>query len=324
MPMKKTGSFSDMIYNDALFKGRAHLLDQKKLAAPETWKLTAGDLKNTNARIVEERFPVPVHRYNFHARPFFGFRGGYVGQRIEYDEILPRCKGKLDSLEWKGITEEDRYTARNWYIRSHMKNIRESSHYQYKNFTQGERGSYLWGAILSVALWLLVNQGLPWENNRVWMSGNPDNQSEIGMEPSFLMNVPLVGDLLLFFVNGHFIRNDWGADQYRYPLWTERDGGVDPTVDRDLLRRRELVNVTPLGLWEVRENGKVKSTPSDAFRSEHELYYDGADGPSRVGPYDVSTWKSGEQIHSAHEGVAHSTQSYIFSTGQASGYHARG
>jgi len=323
-PLKKTGAFGDVIHNDAIFKGRAHLLDAKAIAAPASWKLTAGDLKNTKSKIDEEQFPIPEHRYNFHARPFFGFRGAYVGQRIEYDEILPRCKGKLSGLEWKGLTEEDRYTARNWYIRAHNKNIRESSHYQYKNFTQGERGSYFFLLAFSISMWLLVNQGLPWENNRIWMSGSPDNQAEIGTKPSTIMQFPILGDILLFFVNGQFHRNDWGADQYRYPLWTERDGGIDPVADRDLLKRRELVDVTPLGLWEVRENGKVKSTPSAAFRTEHELYADGAEGPSQIGPYDVSTWKSGEKINSAHEGVGHSSQSFIFSTGQGAAYHSRG
>ena len=69
--------------------------------------------------------------------------------------------------------------------------------------------------LFSVALWLMVNQGLPWENNRIWMSGNPDNQAEIGTKPSLIMSTPVLGDILLFFVNGQFLRNDWGADQYR-------------------------------------------------------------------------------------------------------------
>ena len=98
---------------------------------------------------------------------------------------------------------------------SDNKNIRESSHYQYKNFTQGERGSYFFIIAFSISMWLLVNQGLPWENNRIWMSGNPDNQAEIGTKPSTIMQIPVLGDILLFFVNGQFHRNDWGADQYR-------------------------------------------------------------------------------------------------------------
>ena len=65
----------------------------------------------------EEAFPVPVHRYGFWATPFTGNNGLYVGQQIPYDQILPRCKGKLSPLEWKGLSEEDRYTARNHYIR---------------------------------------------------------------------------------------------------------------------------------------------------------------------------------------------------------------
>jgi hypothetical protein len=36
-PLKKTGAFGDVIYNDAIFKGRAHLLDAKALAAPASW-----------------------------------------------------------------------------------------------------------------------------------------------------------------------------------------------------------------------------------------------------------------------------------------------
>jgi len=75
-PLKKTGAFGDVIHNDAIFKGRAHLLDAKALAAPASWvfprlmplelrffkKLTAGDLKNTKSKIDEEQFPIPEHR----------------------------------------------------------------------------------------------------------------------------------------------------------------------------------------------------------------------------------------------------------------------
>ena len=80
--------------------------------------MTAGDLKNTKKKVDEEAFPVPVHRFGFYASPFSHTQGYFVGQQINYDEILPRCKGKLHNLEWKHITEEDRYTARNHFIKT--------------------------------------------------------------------------------------------------------------------------------------------------------------------------------------------------------------
>ena len=81
-------------------------------------KLTAGDLKKTNKNKEEEQFPLPNHAYPFYPTPFTGSNGKYVQQRIEYENILPRCKGKLSVLEWGEVSEEDRYTSRNLFIRT--------------------------------------------------------------------------------------------------------------------------------------------------------------------------------------------------------------
>ena len=52
-----------------------------------------------------------------------------MGQSVRYEEILPRCEGKLSPLKWKNLTEEDRYTQRAWRIREGSKS------YFYKNST---------------------------------------------------------------------------------------------------------------------------------------------------------------------------------------------
>ena len=35
--MKKDGSFDSLIYNDALFRNKQHVLNPKMINAPETW-----------------------------------------------------------------------------------------------------------------------------------------------------------------------------------------------------------------------------------------------------------------------------------------------
>ena len=73
---------------------------------------------NTPALTVDQKFALPDHQYNYRATPLVGGdRGGKINQRIRYEELLPTCAGKLHKLQWSHLTEEDRYTKRNYLIR---------------------------------------------------------------------------------------------------------------------------------------------------------------------------------------------------------------
>ena len=91
--------------------------------------LASGWVVERKPKASNEPFPLPSHKYVFESNPFPGFMhngrysaqggdaGRFVGQSIDYDELLPRCEGKTSPLKWKYLTEEDRYTRRNWTIR---------------------------------------------------------------------------------------------------------------------------------------------------------------------------------------------------------------
>ena len=73
---------------------------------------------SNQALTVNEKYSLPHHEYCYLATPFLaGDRGGKINQRINYEELLPTCAGKLHKLEWSHLTEEDRYTKRNYVIR---------------------------------------------------------------------------------------------------------------------------------------------------------------------------------------------------------------
>ena len=73
---------------------------------------------NAPALTHDQKYALPDHQYTFLSFPLLGGdRGGKISQRIRYEEMLPTCAGKLHKLEWSHLTEEDRYTKRNFLIR---------------------------------------------------------------------------------------------------------------------------------------------------------------------------------------------------------------
>jgi len=298
--MKKDGSFDSLIYNDALFRNKQHVLNPKMINAPETWKLTAGDLKSTGKKVEEEAFPVPVHRYGFWATPFTGNNGLYVGQQIPYDQILPRCKGKLSPLEWKGLSEEDRYTARNHYIRCHNTSVVHTQHMHREDNGQTQwddvKTQLLYGSIFL----FLMYAGSPLSNNRCNMGLDPNDTYEIGMTTNPLMTTPGL-NLMNWWVMDAGSPGLQAIAQYKYPLWTEAE-----TSNNDVRQRfgnyASLATAVPCFNWENRDNGSVRPTPSKGFRENNELYYDGAEGPDKIGAYTVKLWKTGEKMKSINDG----------------------
>lgn len=311
-PMKKDGSFESLIYNDALFRNKLHVLDQKLIGAPETWKLTAGDLKKTNKNKEEEQFPLPNHAYPFYPTPFTGSNGKYVQQRIEYENILPRCKGKLSVLEWGEVSEEDRYTSRNLFIRTHNKTVSETQHMHREDAGEHERNP--WSILFYFAIYyLMFHAGMPWDNNRTAWGMNVDDMYDIGLKTNPLWTTPVLGEFWGFFHFGHAQKHLQYHEQYKYPLWTEAETGVK-SVLQDASNWRELSAVVPQFAGEIRENGLVKPLPTKHFRDSHELYYDGAVGPDRIGAYNVKQWRTGEPLKYATESYEIST-SGIFHNG---------
>jgi len=299
-PMKKDGSFDSLIYNDAVFRNKLHVLDKNRLKAPEQWKLTAGDLKKTSQTVDDEAFPVPVHRFPFYCTPFSGANGYYVGQQIQYEQILPRCKGKLHKLEWKEVSEEDRYTARNFYMRTHTENVRHTQHMHRDDAGQHERD--IWPMMFyAFVLYCLLYAGLPGQNNRsLWSPQNPDDSYNIGMATNALLTTPGISTFFGGFFMGYPQKHIQYHEQYKYPLWTEAEAGVK-TVLQNPTNYADLAKAVPQWAFEIRNNGTVKECPTPSFRNDHELYYDGAAGPDRIGAYFVKTWKNGEPIQNIME-----------------------
>ena len=143
----KDGSLRALIYNDALHRGKQHLLRDEfnpnrigKPEVPASWVSANYDSiicfmffqkiegrapasaeprgYSNQALTVDQKYSLPHHEYCYLATPFLaGDRGGKINQRIQYEELLPTCAGKLHKLEWSHLTEEDRYTKRNYVIR---------------------------------------------------------------------------------------------------------------------------------------------------------------------------------------------------------------
>lgn len=302
-PYRKTGSFDDLVYNDALFRKKLHVLDPNRIKAPESWKLTAGDLKKTGKKASSEAFPVPVHRYPFYVGPFSFADGRYVGQKIDYEEILPRCKGKLHNLEWKHLTEEDRYTARNHFIKTHSVEVKLS-----KDFHRDDRGQNenIWkvlpkGLFFIFLYYWLEYGGNPTNSNRALLGRDPDNSYEIGMAPNGFVQLPVVGHVYQWICSGLSSKLSHSSEQMKYPLWTEAETGIKSVLQNTPEQWFALSKIQPQWLYEIRENGSVGQTPSAKFREDNELYYDGAEGPDKIGAYNVKTWKTGEKIKSVQD-----------------------
>lgn len=304
--MRKDGSFESLIYNDALYRNKQHVYDPNRINAPESWKVLPGDLKKTNQKVSTEAFPLPTHRYPFFSTPFTNSNGFFVGQRIEYENILPRCKGKLHGLEWKEVSEEDRYTARNFYIRTHNVDVAHTQHMHREDTGDHERKPW---AILGymVIFYMLFYGGLPWLNNRTCWGMNPDDSYDIGLNTNQVLATPGLAQLYGYFFIGHSYRAMQSQEQMKYPLWTEAETGIQASglgMQHNMADYTDLAKAYPQFIGEIRDNGKVKGTPTQTFRDDHELYYDGAEGPDRIGAYNVGLWKTGgkvEKITDAYE-----------------------
>jgi len=310
-PMKKDGSFDSLIYNDALFRNKQHVLNPKMINAPETWKLTAGDLKSTGKKIEDEAFPVPVHRYGFWATPFTGNNGLYVGQQIPYDEILPRCKGKLSPLEWKGLSEEDRYTARNFYIRTHSTAPVHTQHMHREDSGQTQFDDIKTQIFYGLIIGFLVYAGSPLSNNRTNAGLNPDDMYEIGTTTNPILTTPGL-NLVTAWTWDFGSPGLQAIAQYKYPLWTEAETSND-NVRQTFGNYGSLATAVPQFNWEYRDNGTVKATPTVGFREANELYYDGAEGPDKIGPYHVKLWKTGEKMKTVNDGYETNTVGWYHS-----------
>ena len=123
-PQKKTGSFDDLIYNDALARGQRP--GQKRVASgwnvERTPKQSTDPLQVPDHRFPWQGVPNPLGPFVTGETGYQGHdRGRFMGQSVRYEEILPRCEGKLSPLKWKNLTEEDRYTQRAWRIREGLK-----------------------------------------------------------------------------------------------------------------------------------------------------------------------------------------------------------
>lgn len=319
-PMRKTGSFEDLIYNDALFKNKLHLLEKNRLATPERFKITAGDLKSASKKVAEERFPLPDHQYGAYYMPFVRLDGMYIGQKIDYENILPRCKGKTEKLEWKSLTEEDRYTARNFYIYTHMNQPTRTKDVHKDDAGENERingGGFSHGTTWHTIIWVafmtfLWYGGHPFSNRKTNGGIDPDDSYIIGLEQNQLSDIPILGDIWNYLWFAGSARYRGYHEQYSYPLWTQSEVQIDSLL-ANWRNFSELCKITPQWHHEYRDNGLVKPTPTDAFIKNHELYYDGVEGPDRIGGYFVKSWKTGKPIESIQD--SHSLNASFWMSG---------
>lgn len=320
-PMRKTGSFDDLIYNDALFKNKLHILEKNRLATPERFKITAGDLKSTSKKVAEERFPIPDHRFGAYYSPFVRTDGMYIGQKIDYENILPRCKGKTEKLEWKSVSEEDRYTARNFYMYTHFNQPCRTKELHRDDAGENERingggasHTNSWhGIIFIVFMSMLWFGGHPFSNIKTNGGMDPNDMYTIGTRQNTLNDFPIIGHIWNYFWFTGSAKFRLYHEQYHYPLWTESEVQIDSLLAK-WSNFAELGKIVPQWHHEYRDNGLVKPTPTDSFIKNHELYYDGVEGPDRIGAYFVKSWKTGEPIQSIKD--SHSlTSSYWMSGG---------
>jgi len=288
-PFKKDGSLDALIYNDALVRGKLHVLPgQEKLQSGWT------HVRGTKADATVEPFPVPHHEFTYTATPLMHkCDGGWVGQRIEYDEILPRCAGKTSKLEWGSLTEEDRYTKRNWIIRCAQKHVAKT---QEMSNTGGKNYYYQDYAKVLVVMGLVYYgaYGMPTSNDRTMNSLDPADQSELFTKENAIVSVPVLGYLMKTMTGRHWQNTQSGTNVNRYPLWAEFDGKQENLRIIDAHASSALVAD---GFYNWRDTSPLPRVPSAAFRDKHECYYDGAEGPDRIGNYNMYSWKTGEQTN---------------------------
>jgi len=282
--MGKRGTIDDLIHNDALVRGHG--------AA----RLSSGWKVDRSAAASNEAFPLPDHRYVYQGQVLPGMtpnngrqqsvdEGRWVGQSIQYDEILPRCAGKLSPLKWKHLTEEDRYTRRAWHIR----NTKRAEEVGLSN--AWKRGSAHWSDMrFRVSVFALFLIG-------TWWQCAPDSGAELGemggvaKRNSMLDQVPVVNVLVWCLKN--MFSSDFGVS--RFPMWGEHVTGANYQRDTTFGTQHHVTSVTSGS----RNIGTIPSVPPTSFREKNELYFEGAEGPDKIGDYNVYSWKHGEESSDA-------------------------
>jgi len=314
-PQMKDGSLRALIYNDALHRGKQHLLrdefNPNRLGKPEvpaSWKIEGKSPAlaeprgySKEALTVNQRYSLPDHQYCYLATPFLGGdRGGMINQRIRYEEMLPTCAGKLHQLEWSHLTEEDRYTKRNYVIREAQRRNDESADLAGMNDNAqghswgGFRGYYF--KIAAIAFFVTIYSGLPGTNSRSINSVDPMNQSETCKDESWFASVPIIGPLIieLIFTNAPVVpivhdsfMGQTGTKIHCVPMWAETSG------DLRTMGGAERATLTSSSATHCRDAVRVPRVPKQQWLETNALYYDDAEGPDRIGNYNVHPWKTG-------------------------------
>jgi len=312
-PQMKDGSLRALIYNDALYKGKTHLLSDSlnpnqtgKIAPPASWKIEARSSTAVveprgyeNALTVAEKYALPEHQHQFMPNPFLGCRGGKINQRIRYEELLPTCAGKLSKLEWSHLTEEDRYTKRNHVIRMAQRRNEETADITgMDDYAEGAKGNVWKGyrtklmlVLFSATIWA----GWPGTNSRSMNGIDPNNESQTHMDESWFAKIPILGPLVLdlFFHNSPafpLLDGMYGNTTSKVqcvPLWAESSADVRS------MSGSERGSLHCSSITHNRDLQHVPHVPSANWRENNTLYLDDAEGPDRIGNYNVHPWKTG-------------------------------
>jgi len=279
-PMGKRGTIDDLIHNDALVRGHG--------AA----RLSSGWKVDRSAKASNEPFPLPNHRYVYQGQVLPGMtpnngrqqsvdEGRWVGQSLQYDEILPRCAGKLHPLKWAHLTEEDRYTRRAWHIR----NAKRAEEIGLSN--EWKRGAAHWSDMrFKIGLFSLFLLGTYWQCAGA-EGAELGEMGAVGQSKSLLDQVPVLDTV--FWALKNLFSSDFGVS--RYPLWGEYVTGANYQRDCTYETQHHVTSPTSGS----RNNGTIPAVPPASFREKNELYYDGVEGPDKIGDYNVYSWKTGEE-----------------------------
>jgi len=281
--MKKRGSFEDLIYNDALARGQRP--GQKRIASG--WNVERNPKESTDP------LQVPDHRFPWQGVPLpFGSgitgdtgyqgndRGRFMGQSVRYEEILPRCEGKLSPLKWKNLTEEDRYTQRAWRVReaSRPEPIQRSDAWQGRVFGEGLYAARKW------IIWGFVFASMVIANGNGGRELN--DMSQVNKNGTFVDQIPVLN-----YIVWAFKEVLWqSSGPARHAIWAEDSAATD-IYGKSTFETRNITTTTGHGFRPA--NGSVPNAPSNSFRNANELYFDGAEGPDKIGPYNVESWKTG-------------------------------
>jgi len=314
-PQMKDGSLRALIYNDALHKGKQHLLNDAfnpnrigKPEVPSSWKIEGKTQSqvieprgyNTPALSINEKYSLPDHQYPYFATPFLeGCRGGMINQKIKYEELLPTCAGKLNKLEWSHLTEEDRYTKRNFVIRTAQRTNADTNDLNGMNdFVEGHGGHGAWvyfKKLLVCVFGVAVFSGFPGTNSRSMNGVDPMNQSDTCKGESWVSQIPIFGSLLVDMIVSNApaipVLDGFHGQQttkiQSVPMWAETSRDVRS------LSGSERATLTSSSACHVRDSQNVPHVPKQEWMQNNSLYYDDAEGPDRIGNYNVHPWKTG-------------------------------